>query len=112
MAEQQREHCDNFQNHTVFAGFENGYPTMVQILECGNNKRTNKPLVTMIKAVKGNAAMYVVTRIWRLEPPPPQLDERQVTQLPMDPQELAAWSAILRDIKLCDAALLAHPCDK
>jgi hypothetical protein len=111
MAEQQSEFCDDFQNSTIFAGFENGYPTMVQILECGSNKQTKKPLVTMIKAVKGNAALYVVTRIWRLEPPPAQLDKSQIKQLPIDAEELAAWSATLRDIRVCDAALLAHPCE-
>ncbi len=110
LAEQQEKYCEDFKDNTVFAGFENGYPTMVHLLNCGKNTRTFKPIVTMVKAIKGHDALYVITRIWRLEPPPPQLAEEQTTVSPLPQEELAGWSQVLRRIKLCNSALDAHPC--
>ena len=65
-AQEQASLCDEFRDHPVFSGFENGYPTVVRLLECGRNKRTNRPLVTMIKVVQGKTTLFTVTRIWRV----------------------------------------------
>jgi hypothetical protein len=109
LAESQQRVCSEFADHAVFAGFENGYPTTVHILECGINKRTQKPLLTMVKAIRGNAAFYTVIRIWRLEPAEENPSDDTAT-MPIDDVEVAAWAALLRKIKLCDPALDAHPC--
>lgn len=110
LAESQREACSDFADNAVFAGFENGYPTAVHILECGKNKRTQRPLLTMVKAIRGNTAFYTITRIWRLQNPPSQLIGDTGT-LPIDQAEVAAWAATLKDFRLCDGALDAHPCN-
>ncbi|MEM7078791.1 MAG: hypothetical protein AAF513_09200 [Pseudomonadota bacterium] len=107
IAEQQADVCDQYSDKTIFSGYENGYPTMVQLYECGQNKRTLKPLVTVVKAIKGNTALYVITRIWRLQPTAPG----QTTADLMPQAELAGWMQSLKDIRLCDESLLAHKCN-
>ncbi len=109
----QAELCEAFRDNPIFAGFENGYPTVVRMLECGRNKRTGKPLLTMLKVIKGNRSLYTITRIWRLPaqveaagdsadtPPPP---------LPIEQDVVAGWSQALSRVQVCDPALPAHPC--
>lgn len=97
-AEQQSQLCYQFDGHPIYSGLENGYPTVVHMLICGKNKQTQKPIVTMIKVIRGNQALYTVTRIWRLE------------TLPLDEAEIAAWSASLGNTSVCDPTLPAHPC--
>ena len=46
ISEQQAEYCKEFTANTVFAGFENGYPTMVHLL---NWKRASKAWSTFLK---------------------------------------------------------------
>lgn len=106
IAEQQSNVCREYSDKVIFSGFENGYPTMVQLYECGENKRTLKPLVTVVKSIKGNAALYVITRIWRLQPS----DEAQSATQLMPRDELAGWMQRLKQIQLCDPALPAHKC--
>ena len=97
-AEEQAQVCNDFQDLPIHSGFENGYPTVVRMLICGQNKQTGKPLVTMIKVIRGNESLYTVTRIWRLE------------KLPPPRAEIAGWSAALRKTVACDPDLAAHPC--
>ncbi len=114
LAEQQSRVCNSFSNEGVFAGFENGYPATVHIMVCRDNKRTARSLVTVLKVIKGNDALYTITRIWRFDPPvdDPQTDASDTASavVPIDQSELGAWSATLRKIKACDPALPAHPC--
>lgn len=118
LADQQAERCAAFKAADVFVGFENQYPTVVSVLECGSNNLTGKPLVTMLKVIKGNRSLYTVTRIWRLDPKPGGTNEDGETEVITDPAalvpggEFAAWSRTLRDVILCDTSLAAHPCGK
>ena len=131
MADEQSEVCNHFSDNAVFAGFENGYPTVVHMMECGQNKRTGKALLTMLKIISGNTALYTITRIWRLEPAaiavlphanpetsrangatPPAREPVPIEPLPIDQAELASWSHTLSKVKVCDTALQAHPCDE
>ncbi|MCR9260138.1 MAG: hypothetical protein NXH95_10470 [Pseudomonadaceae bacterium] len=107
MAEQQSRVCNRFSVNPVFAGFENGYASSVQMLQCGDNKRTGKDVVTVVKAIRGNDSFYTVTRIWRLDPAPPPLAPETIN---LDQNELAAWSYTLRNVLVCDPALEEHPC--
>ncbi len=104
LAAEQRKVCDHFSDDSVFAGFENGYPTVVHMMQCGVSKRTGKALVTMLKAIRGNKAFYTITRIWRLPP------TGEPGEIPLDDAELGAWSQSLREVKVCDASLQAHAC--
>ncbi len=111
LAGEQRDVCNDFNDNTVFAGFENGYATVVHLMECGQSQRTGKMLLTMIKVIQGNKALYTVTRIWRVEPPAPQLGEEPATSA-IDQSQVAAWAQSLRSVKLCDDTLAAHRCAK
>ena len=106
LAEEQSAACINFADSNIYAGFENGYQTTVHLFECGASRVTNAPLVTMVKAIRGNDAFYTITRIWRLQSVPGKTSART----PIDPAQIAAWSASLKDMTLCDAALAAHAC--
>ena len=139
LAERQAERCEKFTSNDVFVGFENQYPTVVSVLECGLAKLTGKPLVTMVKIIQGNQSVYTVSRIWRLEPRlrsgpevaqnhdpdkstnldhAPDNNKKAIPEVIDDPaklipkEEFAAWSQTLRDIILCDTNLPAHPCGK
>ena len=121
LADRQAERCEAFSANDVFVGFENQYPTVVSVLECGLAKLTGKPLVTMVKIIQGNQSIYTVNRIWRLEPridgeidagtdAKPKVVSDPAALIPK--AEFAAWSQTLRDIVLCDTSLAAHPCGK
>ena len=86
LANGQGPQCEHFVDNPIYAGEENGFPTVVRLFECHGNKQTGKPLVTMIKVIKGKTALYSITRIWRLEAP------AEGEPLPIDQSELAAWS--------------------
>ena len=107
MAEQQSRVCNRFSTNPVFAGFENGYASVVQMMQCGDNKRTGKDVVTVVKAIRGNHSFYTVTRIWRLDPALPPLAPETIN---LDQAELAAWSATLRNVQVCDPAMVEHLC--
>ena len=119
IAAEQASRCERFHDNVVFAGFENGYQTVVHILQCGMSKLTGKPLVTMLKVILGNDSLYTVTRIWRLpaeaQTTPitlPGLGENEPpVDLKMPEGELEGWSRVLSRVKLCDSALAAHACE-
>ncbi len=107
LAEEQQGLCDHFRDNAVFAGFENGYPTAVNILQCGRSKSTGRPVVTMVKIIQGNESLYTVSRIWRLPEIAANLSD---TTPEVDAAELGAWAQTLRKVQVCDTALAAHPC--
>jgi len=134
IAAQQEGRCEQFTDNVVFAGYENGYPTAVHMMQCGQSKLTGKPLLTMLKVIKGNDALYSITRIWRLgmeigDAPldtPSETDPEATSSSgtespktwnpatnPVPPTvqaEIAAWSQVLRRVQLCDHDLAAHRC--
>lgn len=115
IAEEQAKVCNKFTSNVVFAGFENGYPTVVQMMDCGESKRASTALVTLMKVILGNQALYTVTRIWRIPVTPGTTSENPgavPAQTTIDKSELAGWSQKLRQVKVCDASLKAHPCDE
>ena len=116
LADDQAEACDAFAAQPVFAGFENGYPTVVHVLQCPRAKGSDTGLLTMLKVVQGNEALYTITRLWRTEAAalPPISDKDQVpplVEVPVPPEQVAAWSQALRKYVLCDTELAAHRCD-
>ena len=64
-----------------------------------------------LKVIQGNKALYTVTRIWRVEPPAPQLGEEAAASA-IDEAQVAAWAQSLRTVQLCDDTLAAHRCAK
>ncbi len=106
LAAEQADVCNQFEADPVFAGFENGYPTVVHMMDCGESQRTGRQLLTMIKIIQGNDALYTVTRIWRFPP-----DASAEAASPVENAEVAAWASTLRAVTVCDDTLAAHRCD-
>ena len=107
LVEEQESLCNKFTDNSVFAGFENGYPTVVHMIQCGESQRTGRAVVTMLKIIQGNESLYTVSRIWRLPPPRPPMAEDTIA---IDQAELGGWSQTLRKVVVCDPSLAAHPC--
>ena len=104
-AHDQAQLCDEFVDSPIFAGMENGYEAIVRLLECRINKRTQLPIVTMIKVIRADEALYTITRIWRLSDPA-VADE----PLSLNPKTVGRWSDVLRETMVCNPQDDAHPC--
>ena len=120
LVETQAETCDEFSEQGIFAGFENGYPTTVHMLQCPRSKGTERGFLTMIKVIKGNEGLYTITRIWRtaasdIPPPPPpgvkEKDDGPLIEVQIDMAEVGAWANTLRSFSLCDDSSDDHKCD-
>ena len=107
MAADQSELCSEFSDSPIFAGHENGFETVVRLLECRVNECTQLPIVTMIKVIRGDEALYTVTRIWRLSEP-----AQEGEPLALSPQALAEWSSALKNTYVCNPGVDDHPCEK
>ena len=110
LAEEQREVCNDFSDDSIFAGFENGYPSTVHLMQCPQNKRSGRALITMIKIVKGNEALYTITRIWRFAAMEKDPASGELPEIPIDHESVGGWSHVLSKMTVCDPALAAHPC--
>ena len=117
-AADQAQLCELFQDFPIFAGFENGYATVVRLLQCGRNKQTGKPIVTLVKIIRGNKSLYTITRLWRLQEAlvptedsdgDNQADDNHL-KVPLDPSEVALWSNLFKTFTVCDPNLPAHAC--
>jgi hypothetical protein len=104
IAADQKATCEHFTSTETFAGEENGYPTVVQLLVCFVDKLTNKGQVSLLKAIRGDANFYVVTLAARTSPM--ELDN----ELPLPKEIIAQWSAYLGAIRVCHTDMAAHPC--
>ena len=96
-----RRNCAELEKFNTFSGFENGYPTSVALLSCPLNKDTDKPEISMIKAIQGNDYFYTVSRTRR--------SAAEVEPL-LSETEVAAWSIYMRSVGVCDSLNKEHPC--
>ena len=83
--------------HTIANVVENGYPSLVWLLDCPKNPATGKPEITWFKAVQGNDSFYVVQKAFKFAP-----SKEQVTQ----------WVGYLKAAHVCDSRLPDRPCPK
>jgi len=97
------EICTNFSHFNLFSGIENGYPTSVRLMECGENAHSSKGEVSIIKAIQGNAYFYFVRLLRRTEPFSDSVDAIQKS-------EIAAWSTYLKKVTVCDTVNPDHLC--
>ncbi|MEE4300048.1 MAG: hypothetical protein V2J24_11460 [Pseudomonadales bacterium] len=100
-----RGNCRGGSDQPVFAGEENGYPTVVRLLLCPRLNGTEPPRgeLLMLKAVEGRTGFWIVVRGRDLS----------ATTAPGSTQlrtTIGAWSNALRTITLCDPDDPAHPC--
>jgi hypothetical protein len=83
--------------HTVADAAENGYPTLVWLLDCPKNPKSGKPEITWFKAVQGNDSFYLVQKAFRFTP-----DKEQITR----------WMGYLRKVSVCDSRIAERACPK
>ena len=83
--------------HTIANVVENGYSSLVWLLDCPKNPATGKPEITWFKAVQGNDSFYVVQKAFKFAP-----SKEQVTQ----------WVGYLKAAHVCDSRLPDRPCPK
>ena len=91
----QRGTCEGFKSYNTFSGFENGYPTTVQLFVCRRSDIINQSQVTMLKAIQGKENFYMITRAQRGAP----LAEGSKA---LSDEEIAGWTLYLKAISLCD----------
>lgn len=97
--------CRDGSDQPVFAGLENGYPTVVRLLLCPELNGAEPPRgeLLLLKAVEGRTGFWLVVRGRDLSAdPPPDAAQLRAT--------IGAWSNALRTITLCDPDDPAHPC--
>ena len=93
--------CRGASDQPVFAGFENGYPTVVRLLLCPRLNGTDRGELLMMKVFEGSTGFWIVVRGREIPTDDSAPDPRSL---------LAAWSASLSAIRLCDPDDPAHPC--
>ena len=89
--------CDEGRGLEISSGEEYGYSYNYFMTICGRNPDTQKPEFTMVKAIAGNDALYVVQKAWRYEPTDIQIQD---------------WSKLVSQVFLCDNKNEAAPCPK
>ena len=55
-----REHCADGKDMSVYAGYENGYPTAVRLFTCPASKERPTNELLMFKAVQGKTGTWIV----------------------------------------------------
>jgi hypothetical protein len=79
----------------IVGGAENGYPTLLWILDCPKNPGTGKPELAWFKAVQGNDSFYLVQKAFKFTP-----NKEQITR----------WIDYLKAVRVCDSRLADRAC--
>jgi hypothetical protein len=74
---------------------ENGYATLVWLLNCPQNPATGKPEITWFKAVEGNDSFYVVQKAFKFMP---------------SKEQIGRWIGYLKAARVCDSRLAERAC--
>lgn len=90
-----KQACPKSSFHQMADGKENGYVFAYFMMHCPLNPNTNKPEITLVKAIQGNDSFYVVQKAWRSTP---------------RKESLASWGHYMRTVKVCDTRLKDRPC--
>ena len=102
-AERQQQNCKLLQHFNLFSGYENGYPTSVRLVMCGENETTHIGEVKISKAIAGEKQIYIVKVFKKVATFDP-------FQADVSKDEIAAWSQYLKLIYLCNPMHTDHPC--
>jgi hypothetical protein len=97
------QRCNGYEHFNIFSGEENGYPTSVRLMLCGEFKDSPHGQAVMTKAIQGTEQFYIVTR--RRLVPLPAAEEGLLST-----QSMAEWSTFFRGIGLCDTRSTEHSC--
>ena len=104
IAETQETACDKFTGLSTFSGYENGYPTSVQLFNCDKDQLTQMHQISLIKTIQGTEHFYVISRLMRLGEQQSKISEDRISQA------IGRWSAYLGAVSLCDSESSDHPC--
>ena len=107
LAQDRAEGCAVFQDHYIFSGYENGYPTSVRMFACRRMKDADNGELALLKVIAGAEFQYTVR--WEKRVPAFDQPEKE-SALPLPREEIGLWSAYLRAISLCDPTSEDHPC--
>lgn len=100
-----RGNCRGGTDQGVFAGDENGYPTVVRLLLCPQLNGTDPPRgeMLMMKVMQGRTGFWIVVRGRDVSADSaPDTDALRAT--------VRLWSEGMRGITLCDPETPDHPC--
>ncbi len=89
--------CPDGTQQPVANTTENGYPTLIWLLTCPNNRATGWPEWTWFKAVGGNDSLYVVQKAFRFVP---------------NNEQITTWMRYLKTVGVCDSRLADRACPK
>jgi hypothetical protein len=79
----------------IVGSVENGYPSLLWILDCPKNPGTDKPELTWFRAVQGNDSFYVVQKAFKFTP-----TKEQITR----------WIGYLKAVRVCDSRIADRAC--
>lgn len=110
-AQSARGSCSSLANRGVFAGEENGYPTVVRLLICPKLNARDAGELMMVKAVRGDHGFWLAVRSRPLPTPGTGGTPGEASTASTVPTEIVArWAEFMRAIQICNAHDDAHPC--
>ena len=89
------EGCPNASSKPTTSATENGYPSVLWLLNCPRNPKTGKPEITWFKAIRGNDSFYVVQKAFKFTP---------------SKEQVAQWLGYLKSVSVCDTRLSDRRC--
>lgn len=98
-----QENCTFVQQFNLFSGLENGFPTSVRLVMCGENEPVGEGEVSIMKAIQGDNYLYVIRLVRRVEP-------FEINAPDVEREEIAAWSEFFSRIKVCSDGSGEHAC--
>jgi hypothetical protein len=79
----------------IVSGVENGYASLVWILDCPQNPGTGQLELTWFKGIQGNDSFYVVQKAFKFNP---------------NKQQIARWIGYLKAVRVCDSRIADRAC--
>ena len=79
----------------IASAAENGYATLVWLLECPQNPGTGLPELTWFKGVQGNDSFYVVQKAFKFNP---------------SKEQIGRWMSYLKAVRVCDSRIADRAC--
>jgi hypothetical protein len=104
--ETSRTNCEASGPSPVTEGLTNGYPVATLTVTCTKGRKSGHGGLVAVKAIRGQAALYVIQRVWRGK----AFGRNEAAPIPET--MLNDWSTFLRGISVCDTTLPNHPCPK
>jgi len=87
--------CQKTEIRQISHGSENGYPAALWLQTCQLNPITQKPEITLFKAIQGNDSFYVVQKAWKSTP---------------GNDEFSTWLEYMQHVTVCDSRLKERAC--